>query len=76
VALYLTKNRQTRLGGEYKAAIAEDAGTNVALYVLVSAPENIYCKRHVNSIGQVGLMLRPSFALDCHYTLHIAIVDS
>ena len=22
------------------------------------------------------LMLRPSFALDCHYTLHIAIVDS
>jgi hypothetical protein len=23
-----------------------------------------------------GLMLRPSFALDCHYTLHIAIVDS
>jgi hypothetical protein len=23
-----------------------------------------------------GLMLRPSFALDCHYTLHIAIADS
>jgi hypothetical protein len=23
-----------------------------------------------------GLMLRPSFALDCHYTLYIAIVDS
>ena len=22
------------------------------------------------------LMLRPSFALDCHYTLHIAIADS
>jgi hypothetical protein len=21
------------------------------------------------------LMLRPSFALDCHYTLHIAIAD-
>jgi hypothetical protein len=54
VALYLTKNRQTRLGGEYKTAIAEDAGTKVALYVLVSASENIYCKRHVNFIVQVG----------------------
>ena len=27
-------------------------------------------------VRRLALMLRPSFALDCHYTLHIAIVDS
>jgi hypothetical protein len=35
-------------------------------------------KKWAEAMGTIGmhLMLRPSFALDCHYTLHIVIADS
>jgi hypothetical protein len=32
-------------------------------------------KRILEREYKCGLMLRPSFALDCHYTLHIAIAE-